>query len=251
MELISTAKLIERKITAPKIDVVYPEIKGLKESLFVQVRINELIRSVVYNIIHDQIKDKAEQPEIKGRYMVACNKNGILSLVFIHDETEKDNRSCSIKSITLNLKNARVYELDDLFTYEEGLTDKINALALEKIKTGKVTLRRCFNGIDKEQEYYFNGDELVIYYQPYRYNTTNKTAFEIKLPLSELRQFIGQDCPLACFVEFEKPEDTVEQADVESVVQTDVISVAQTDTGSVMENFTETGTTCDDYDIEE
>jgi hypothetical protein len=220
MELGISAKLIERKITAPKIDVSYPEIKGLKESLFVQVRINELIRSIVYNIIHDQIKDKAEQPEIKGRYTVACNKNGILSIVLIHDETGKDSRSCSsIKSITLDLRNACVYELDDLFTYEEGLTEKINALALEKIKTGKVTLRRCFNGIDKEQEYYFNGDELVIYYQPYRYTTASRAAFEIKLPLSELRQFIGQDCPLAAFVEFEQPEEVASLTDTKTVTE--------------------------------
>lgn len=208
MELVPSAKIIERKITAPKIDVAYPEIKGLKESLFVQVRINELIRSVVYNIIHDQIKDKTEQPEIKGRYMVTCNEKGILSIVFIHDVTEKSNRSsCSVKSINLDLGSARNYGLDDLFACEDGLTDKINALAFDKVKRGTVTLKRCFNGIDRDQEYYLTGAELVLYYQPGRYTCVQEIPFEIRLPLSELKRFTGQECPLAAFKQSESIEE--------------------------------------------
>lgn len=198
----TTAVINEKKIENQCTDVTYPQVEGLKNQM-VQDKINAEIQKRINTMIPAGGCDV--YASIVGKYEVGLNQKGILSIKFIvysirhHAANGLDVQ----KSLTINLENAKVYQLHELFKPGSDYRIQINKFINNEIKEKDIPLIKEFKGISDYQDYYLTEDALVIYFQEIEYTPHYYGILEFTIPYVYLRNLINEEGPIARLVEMD------------------------------------------------
>ncbi|MBZ4645343.1 MAG: hypothetical protein PWR27_2037 [Petroclostridium sp.] len=192
-----TAQIIERRIRRRGLDISYPQIAGLKDSE-IQDKINGLIVDQVQQLVYDQIRNASE---IKGGYKVKLNQKGILSLVLEQYSyaTGAAHGTTQMKSVTVDLETAKVYELKDLFDPNSNYIERINRTIKKEIREKNIPLLVDFQGIKDNQRFYLTEKDIVLYYQLYEYTPYAYGIPEFNISFASISDTFAANGPLARF----------------------------------------------------
>jgi len=194
------AKITENKIENRCTNITYPQVEGLKNKT-VQDKINEVIRKEVnYQIPPEGCSEFAE---IFGKYEVALNEKGILSinLQFYTIRHHAANGLNVQKSINVDLESGKVYQLYELFKRNSNYRTFLNKMIKEQIKEQNLHLIKEFKGISDYEDFYLTENALVIYFQELEYTIHAEGIPEFVIPYLKIRNLISDESPIARFIE--------------------------------------------------
>lgn len=190
--------IINKSIHERNIDVIYPQLKMLKNKTH-RTKINEFIMNTVNYLIKEQIGDDNDK-NISIRYQIKLNKGSLLSIVFeiCNFIKGKNEIFTTSRSITFDLRNTVSLRFKDLFienSYYEYIIDKI---ITDNIETNQTPFIQEFFNKDKNKFFYLTEGFLVIYFPLYR--DTNYANFycipEYFIPYDNIKGFLNPHSPI-------------------------------------------------------
>ncbi len=184
----------------PTVNFLYPSIYGLKNYI-VQNRINCSIQSLMCRIILD-LPHLDLTTYITGSYEIKTNERNILSLSLIGmGEFGGAHPKTIIKSLTMNTKTGKVYELKDLFKPNSNYVEIISEIISQQIEERNITLINDFDKIKPNQDYYIADKSLVIYFQQYEIAPYSEGFPYFVIPIYELESILSENSPLGKMIE--------------------------------------------------
>ena len=190
-------KKVERQLGDLKEDISYPQVE--LDNKLVQYKVNYEINETVEDLVKMQRKEFEDLEYMRSNYNVALNEKNILSIVFdnyvywtgaMHGLTVLD-------SLTVDLETGKKYEFDDLFNLNTNYKKRLTSIIKEQIKEQNVYLIRNFEEINKNQNYYLDKENLVIYYQLYEYTPYAHGFLKFFIPYKDIEDIIDKNGPLA------------------------------------------------------
>lgn len=124
--------------------------------------------------------------EISNTYLMTYNKNNILSISIIYQQYIGGRNSYIRTTYNYDLNSGESMSLGSLFKQDVDYIGTLNKLIKEKIQINK----NQFKGVAKDQPYYLDNNNLVIFF---RFNEIAPIGSEIpviKIPLSELSNIL-------------------------------------------------------------
>ncbi|MBC2580233.1 DUF3298 domain-containing protein [Clostridium sp. DJ247] len=195
----SQTRIITRKIENEHISITYPQLK-LKHKK-VQHKINNLILDMLQNFIEKETNKFLEQRDIYGEYKITLNKRNLLSVIieFYLCIPGKDTALNLLKAITINIREAYIYNFKELFYKESNYEYIINKIILENIKENNIPIIEEFANINKNRRFYLTEDSLVIYYE---LNKNSKYSYiycvpQFIIPFNFIKDIINPKGPIA------------------------------------------------------
>lgn len=191
----ATAEITEEKISNQCTNVAYPQVKGLPDKA-VESDINSLIKNTVSGLIPPEGCEIYQ--EISGSYKVGVNRNGILSIRFTVYTFRKHaaNGLDVQKSITVDLKTGKVYQLYELFKNTSDYRIVISRMIQKQIEARELPVLKEFTGITDYEDYYLTENNLVIYFQEITYFPHYAGIQEFSIPYSQIRNLVRSDSPI-------------------------------------------------------
>ncbi|MFC0561702.1 DUF3298 and DUF4163 domain-containing protein [Halalkalibacter alkalisediminis] len=152
-------------IQPPRLDVYYPELAGLVDS-HIQRRLNERVRKQVTTMIRKQTYN--EQTTITGGFEIKNNQREVISLTNSHYSYSGGAHGITIqRSLTMNVRDGRIYTLRDLFKPNVNYQERLNELISKQIEERNLPILNEFQGITANQYFYIADKALVLYFQLY------------------------------------------------------------------------------------
>lgn len=203
----SEVTIIEREIRREKpngsipemIDCKYPQVTGLKD-VKVQSRINTLIYSKAFEHERRALVDMSLEKNHRGKslrylseYKITNNLNKNLVSIRFNESafiSGSAHPNDEIKSITIDLRDGKVYRLKDLFTENSDYRSRMDKFIHEEIQKKGLQLLKGFEGIEEEQDFYITDEEIVVYYQEYVYTPHSYGALVFSIPRSLVSDII-------------------------------------------------------------
>ena len=189
--------IVEVKLKKHRISLRYPEIKGLKNKE-VEKNINALIQEEIYIMIVEEGYEEDYKKEFSGEYDIKLQTTDLLSLViYLHSYSKGAAHGLTVlKAINIDLEDARIYQLQDIFTKDAKYIEKINKNIKNDIVKRDIPLLVEFETIDKNQDYFLTGDSLVIFFQLYEYTAYAYGIPKFAIPYMALEDMIDTEGPL-------------------------------------------------------
>ncbi|MGE8203258.1 DUF3298 and DUF4163 domain-containing protein [Heyndrickxia sp. NPDC080065] len=169
----------------------YPQLKDIK-NVKVESKINELFLKNA-KLLHEQAKKdskglkKAEKVKntYTSDYKVKHNKNDILSVAFTnYSYTGGAHGMTDQIAYTINMKTGKQLTLKDAAKGDSNYKEIINKVIKKQIKERKIDLIEPFKSISKNQKFYLQGDQIVVYFDLYEYTPYAAGIPEFKIPLT-------------------------------------------------------------------
>lgn len=208
--LINSGLLVENKIEVSE-QVIKNDYKYLKEDIKIpQLKSDlfkeraDLINSNIKNDILPKVADAEKTAkeyfdntgnvviptfpfEIISNYIVNLNNTKLISIYNDYYEYLGGAHGNTIRtSYTVDKQNVRLLILQDLFTKDSNYKDIINKEIVRQINLEPdiyFNSGKDFKGIKDNQDYYLNGENLIIYYQLYEIAPYVAGIREFKIPL--------------------------------------------------------------------
>ena len=208
--LINSGLIVENKIEVSE-QVIKNDYKYLKEDIKIpQLKSDlfkeraDLINSNIKNDILPKVADAEKtakeyfdntgnvviptfQFEIISNYIVNLNNTKLISIYNDYYEYLGGAHGNTIRtSYTVDKQNVRLLILQDLFTKDSNYKDIINKEIVRQINLEPdiyFNSGKDFKGIKDNQDYYLNGENLIIYYQLYEIAPYVAGIREFKIPL--------------------------------------------------------------------
>ena len=208
--LINSGLLVENKIEVSE-QVIKNDYKYLKEDIKIpQLKSDlfkeraDLINSNIKNDILPKVADAEKTAkeyfdntgnvviptfpfEIISNYIVNLNNAKLISIYNDYYEYLGGAHGNTIRtSYTGDKQNVRLLILQDLFTKDSNYKDIINKEIVRQINLEPdiyFNSGKDFKGIKDNQDYYLNGENLIIYYQLYEIAPYVAGIREFKIPL--------------------------------------------------------------------
>lgn len=191
-------KSINKNLDYLKEDIKVPQLINGKD----EQKIN-LINSKIISDIMPKVEDaektskeyfggvEKEKPifpyEIFSRYTITKNNNSIVSMYDDYYEYLGGAHGMTTRtSYTIDKKQEKLLDLKELFTAGYNYTDMINKeikAEISKHPENYFDSGKIFKGIRENQNFYLEGDNLVIYYQLYDLAPYVFGFPEFKIPL--------------------------------------------------------------------
>lgn len=149
--------------------VYYPKITFYKDYLW-ETKMNQLISEQVKALISLQIGNMPTTvEEMLGLYEIKNNQRQVLSLSLSNYTYHKQaaHGMTYIKSLTFDLENKQLCNLEDLFISGSDYVQLISKLIKKQIQQRDITLLNEFTEIQPNQDFYIADKALVIYFQLY------------------------------------------------------------------------------------
>lgn len=190
--------IIEKKAAKKRIEVFYPQVV-INNNPKKEKEINEVIKKIMHDLIKDEY-DRQRKNKVYGNYEIKLNNNELLSLVFEASSFEEGRKESftATNSITIDLKNNRILDFEDIFvenSYYELIINKLITDSIEKNDTPHI---QEFVNIDKSKSFYVTKDSLVIYVPLYK-DTSYANYYcvpEFNIPLREISGIVQPKGPL-------------------------------------------------------
>lgn len=208
--LINSGLLVENKIEVSE-QVIKNDYKYLKEDIKIpQLKSDlfkeraDLINSNIKNDILPKVADAEKTAkeyfdntgnvviptfpfEIISNYIVNLNNTKLISIYNDYYEYLGGAHGNTIRtSYTVDKQNVRLLILQDLFSKNSNYKDIINKEIVRQINLEPdiyFNSGKDFKGIKDNQDYYLNGENLIIYYQLYEIAPYVAGIREFKIPL--------------------------------------------------------------------
>lgn len=191
-------RIITKKIENERINIAYPQLK-LKHKK-VQHKINNIIVDMIQSFIEKETDKFSNQRDIYGEYNITLNERNLLSLIieFYSCFPGQDTAFNLLKSLTINIREAYIYNLKDLFYEGSNYEYIINKIILEDIKENSIPIIEEFANISKSRGFYLTEDCLVIYYE---LNKNSKYAYiysspQFIIPFNSIKDIINPKGPI-------------------------------------------------------
>jgi len=190
-------KKIERQIGELKEEISYPQVE--LDNKLLEYKINYEINDTVEDLVKMQRKEFEDLEYMRSNYNVGLNEKSLLSIVFdnyvywkgaMHGLTVLD-------SLTVDLESGKRYNFDDLFDLNTNYRQKLDSIIKEKIKEENIYLIRNFEEINKNQSFYLEENNLVIYYQLYEYTPYAYGFLKFFIPYEDIKDIIDKEGPIA------------------------------------------------------
>lgn len=196
----NSATIAEKKFKQDGIDVSYPQVVLPDKEL--QDKINQAIQEKVFGLIARQRQwpDSAgiKNFEMTGDYKITLNESNLLSVRlenYIYPELAAHGMTM-VDSITLDLKNGRIYTLADLFERGSEYIYVLNQFISQQFQQQEIPMISEFKGITSNQDYYLTKKNLVIYFQIYEYTPYYVGVVEFKIPYFKITNYINKSGPI-------------------------------------------------------
>lgn len=195
---IQSATISTEYIKNKLIDVEYPRVSGLSNAK-VERQINQNIRSLVEQMISEQISRGGSKTTIIAKYKVPLNQKGLLSIKFEnYAYTPPAAHGFTIvRSLTFDLNTGVIYGFSDLFNKDSDYKAVLNKIIEKQIEEREIPLLVEFKGVSDDQEYYLTPNSLVIYYQLYELAPYVYGIIEFPISYSEIKNYINPDGPIS------------------------------------------------------
>lgn len=188
--------IITMHLRMPRVDVYYPVVVGLNNTM-IQRKINNAILNLVYEMIRDQGYYENLQTTITGYYEIKTNERGILSLVLNNYAYSGGAHGITImKSLTFDLETGKLYSLGDLFKSGSDYITVLSDIIKVQIKERDIPLIVDFDKIRPDQDYYIADKALVIYFQLYELAPYVYGFPQFPISVYEIQDIIKEDGPL-------------------------------------------------------
>lgn len=161
-----------------EIDLHEPNIKGFSNQNF-EEKVNEDINNYINNL-KDQFENTLEKDtlfakekkyslpkyEMKSNYTITYSDKNLLSFIITTNSfTGGDYSTINKKSYNIDLKEEKIVNLQDLFVEGEDFQQVINNKISEDIaKVKNSYYANKFSGIDYDQQFYMEKDNIVIHF---------------------------------------------------------------------------------------
>lgn len=186
-------KFIDKKIEQEHIYISYPQIE-LKHKIL-QNKINKAILDIILRFMNKESYHVSEENSLYGEYNITLNTKNLLSLIIeFCFYNEKSNLSHNtLKSLTINTKDAYIYNLNDLFVEGSNYENIINKAILEYIRDNGVPIFEELANINKNRSFYFTENSLVIYYNFNKNSlySSNYCIPQFHIPLDHINNIIN------------------------------------------------------------
>lgn len=201
MELIKLPVCINTLIyLTPTVNFLYPSVYRLKNYI-VQNRINCSIQSLMYRIILD-LPHLDLTTYITGSYEIKTNERNILSLSLTGmGEFGGAHPKTTIKSLTMDIKTGKVYQLKDLFKPNSNYIEIISEIIAQQIEERNIPLLNDFDKTRPDQDYYIADKSIVVYFQQYEIAPYSEGFPYFVIPIYDLQSIICKDGPLEKMIE--------------------------------------------------
>lgn len=193
-------QITKRTLEAPNTEIAYPEVLGLPDRNVAQA-VNAVLKSTAARFREEtlrsardqaataeELKEIMEKTSFWGSYEVTLMKDGVLSVVF-HQNSYLERAAhpnTYQASVTISLRDGRVYTLDDLFKPGADYKPVLNDFMRADIARRDIPLLNDFGGVQRNQGFYLTDSALVLYYQTYEYTPYVYGVLEFRIPYGVL-----------------------------------------------------------------
>lgn len=191
------ARIVSRTLVRPRLNVTYPQVQGLRNSI-AQKTINQAFLETVGRLIKDQGYAQDYTKEGTGTYEAKLNDRGLVS-VNLDNYGYAKHAAHGVtlrKSVTADTGTGTIYALSDFFVPGSDYRDRISTIVRQQIKERDIPLIAPFQKIGENQDYYLTEDALVIYFQQYEYTPYVWGFPEFPIPYAQLADIIDPKGPL-------------------------------------------------------
>lgn len=198
--LIQTKKLPH---ASSKVKVYYPVITQMGDAI-IQRKLNSTIIHTLNELLVEQNFYAKELVELLASFEIKNNQRGILSLnLIVYSFTGGAHGMTIIKSLTIDTKTGKQYELNDLFKPGSDYVKKLSDIIREDIKKWDVQLLYPpFKEIRPDQDFYIADTSLVIYFQLYEITPYVWGFPYFPIPILDLADIIQPQGPLDRMMSF-------------------------------------------------
>lgn len=190
-------KIVTRTLVKPRLDVKYPQVEGIRDSL-VRRMINSAILDAQYDLIRQQGYVGDPTKTVTGNYSVKLHKNGLLSLLYenfgyaqgaAHGITYQGSQ-------TFNLEDGTEYKLADLFKPGSDYIRRLSDIIKREFQARDIPMLTEFHAIPPDQPFYLTDRAIVIYFQLYEYTPYAYGFPTFEIPFAEVQDIIDPAGPI-------------------------------------------------------
>ena len=177
------------------VSVHYPQVEGLPDEN-VQRKINEDLETYFTEARANITKE--DFITVQDDYTAQLKKNLLMITMTGYDYTGGAHGMPLRVDYLIDTTNGNFYELKDLFKKDSDYKTKINEIIQAAIDDnmaagGGMYVEDAFKGISDAQNFYLDGDNLVIFFYPYDIAPYAAGFPEFKIPFADLTEFINTD----------------------------------------------------------
>lgn len=191
-------KIIDKKIEQQHINIFYPQLKLKYRKL--QYKINASILEIIKKLLKAEFSCTKEELSIHGEYRITLNKKNLLSLnIEIYSYATKGHSSFNtLHSLTIDTRNARLYNLKDLFIERSNYENIISSIIIKHIRDNGLPIIDEFANINEHRNFYLTEDAIVIYYKLNK-NSPYAPIYcvpEFTIPFDTIKDIINPNGPI-------------------------------------------------------
>lgn len=179
----------------PKVDIYYPVLVQL-DNPKIQQQLNQMIFKEMNKLLVDNNYFESTLVEMIAYYEIKNNQRGILSLnLIVYSYTGGAHGMTVVKSLTVDTKTGRNYQLQDLFKPGSPYVQRISEYVRRHIKQWDIPVLEPFTKIQPNQDFYMADTSLVVYFQLYEISPYVAGFPYFPIPLLDLQQIIRPKSP--------------------------------------------------------
>lgn len=179
----------------PKVDIYYPVLVQL-DNPKIQQQLNQMIFKEMNKLLVDNNYFESTLVEMIAYYEIKNNQRGILSLnLIVYSYTGGAHGMTFAKSLTVDTKTGRNYQLQDLFKPGSPYVQRISEYVRRHIKQWDIPVLEPFTKIQPNQDFYMADTSLVVYFQLYEISPYVAGFPYFPIPLLDLQDIIRPKSP--------------------------------------------------------
>ncbi|MPM32144.1 hypothetical protein SDC9_78703 [bioreactor metagenome] len=186
--------------------IYYPKVQGLDDEN-VEAEINNRLRRFSYFIPEDEKGNQKNTPiteddildyDYYGDFSIKYFEKNLLGLeIEGYYYPVKAAHGMPIKKTPIiDLKTGKFYTLSDLFMGGVNWVGELNNIIKDRIDNDKqydYVFKEQFKGINPDQGFYIDDNNLYIYFQPYEIGPYSAGFITFKIPFSEIQGMINKN----------------------------------------------------------
>ena len=181
--------------------IYIPQVKGIKNKR-VEKKINIKLRTLSYfkpyekeQLTHSIDENDVLDYSYYGNFSIVFYKRGILilSLMGYYYPLGAAHGLSSKITPVINLETGEFYKIEDLFKKDSEWKNRLDSIIqnmIEKDQQYEYVYKDGFKGIKEGQNFYFDEDNLYIYFQPYDIGPYAAGFITFKIPLKLISDII-------------------------------------------------------------
>lgn len=152
--------------TKPGAHIQYPQLRHL-----VNPRVQDACNRLIWKTVEAMMKVQGKFQwthtfEMHGTFEIKTNERDVISLQLRNEvlSSPADYGYTQLKSLTFNLRDGHLYQLNDLFLPHKNHLFTLSKIIHDQIKSRQIPVTKPFRLIDAAQDFYLADKSLIIYF---------------------------------------------------------------------------------------